>query len=207
LTTARLGRHNEEGGTMKRNLYLRPTEDSFTRTYVDPGYYPKLFLGGFAATLTMTLMVYLAPLIGIPNVDFAGLLGSLLVGRAPGIFTGPWWLGMAWHFMNGSVFFPLLYAHFVYPVFSGTVSGISITEGFSDRPMVRATLYSLILWAFCQGLAMPLVGGGFFSSQTMQPFMVVVGSMIAHLIYGSVLGGMTTARATHVLEYRQNQAA
>ena len=177
----------------------------------------RWILSGFAATLAMTIFVYVAPLVGIANIDFAGILGSLLIGNAPEMFSGAWWVGMAWHFLNGSVIFPLAYAYLVRPILSGEASPLLRTEGrrdaydgegLVDRPVLKATVWGVFLWLLSQLVAMPIVGGGLFSSQTSQPVMVVIGSLIAHLIYGSVLGAVSArTKSARMFDYTAHDRA
>jgi hypothetical protein len=72
----------------------------------------RVALGGFVGTLVMTLMMYfVAPtVLGMP-MDVAGMLGRLL--------GGSWALGMATHFVNGTVIFPPLYAYVLYRLLPG----------------------------------------------------------------------------------------
>ena len=190
---------------MKHQLYLRPSGQSFDAPFINRGFLPKLFLGGFVATLVMTLFIYIGPLLGLPNVDFAGLLGSLLVGHPVTLFSAPWWIGMAWHFINGTFVFPAFYAFWVYPVLSPDHSGTSVRNGFSAQPIRRAMYWGLMLWAFCQGFAMPFAGAGFFSIRTLQPGWVIFGSLMAHIIYGAVLGAMTASRSRRIVLIRHEE--
>ena len=40
----------------------------------------RALLAGFVATLVMTMMMYAAPLMGMPKMDIAAMLGSMLIG-------------------------------------------------------------------------------------------------------------------------------
>jgi hypothetical protein len=58
--------------------------------------------GGLAGTSAMTMMMYaVAPTMGV-KMDIAGSLARML--------GAPWALGLAIHFLNGAVIFPLVYA-------------------------------------------------------------------------------------------------
>ncbi len=37
---------------------------------------------------------------------------------------------------------------------------------------------------------MPMMGMGFFSAKSPQPMLAVMGSLIGHLLYGAILGGI-----------------
>ena len=135
-------------------------------------------LGGFVATSVMTAMMYAAPLMGMPKMDIAAMLGSLL--------GGSWWLGMMMHFVNGTIIFPLIYAYLLYSVLRG-------------QPWGKGMMWGLTLWFLAQAMVMPMMGMGFFSALTSEPGRAVVGSFIGHLIYGAILGanaGRETCAAT-----------
>ena len=154
----------------------------------------RAMLAGLAATLAMTMMMYAAPLMGMPKMDIAAMLGSLVNGgEMPAPMSGPWWMGMMMHFVHGVVIFPLLYAYLLYRVLPG-----------SD--WVRGMLWGVILWLVAQMMVMPMMGMGFFSSAAPQPTMAVLGSLMGHLIYGAILGALAGAQAAR-LPQQQTVAA
>jgi hypothetical protein len=123
-------------------------------------------LGGFVGTLVMTAMMYVvAPMMGL-HMDIAAMLGSVL--------GGSWWAGMAMHFVNGTLIFPAIYAY----ALVGILPGSSVVKG---------TLWGITLWVLAQVVVMPMMGGGLFSS-AMGGMMAAIGSLIGHLLYGSILG-------------------
>jgi uncharacterized membrane protein YagU involved in acid resistance len=133
---------------------------------------------GFVATLVMTVLMYGGPIVRMPKMDIAAMLGSMLgqAMAAPG--SGTWWIGMIMHFVNGTIIFPLIYAYALYAVLPGA-------------PWVKGTTWGFVLWVIAQAIVMPVMGMGFFSSGAPQPIMAVAGSFIGHLIYGGILGGVT----------------
>lgn len=144
----------------------------------------RAILAGFVATMAMTMLIYMAPKMGMPNMDIAGMLGSMLNGgQPPSAMSGPWWVGMLIHFMMGTVLFPLLYAYVVYGLLSG-------------KPLVRGLIWGVILWAMMQMGPLPMMGKGFFASSTPQPFLFVLGTLMGHLVYGAILGAMAGQQAT-----------
>ena len=141
---------------------------------------------GFVATLVMTMMMYVAPMMGMPKMDIAAMLGSLFNnGQMPEQMSGLWWTGMIFHFVNGSIIFPLIYAYLLYPYLPGA-------------PWVRGLVWGLILWFLAQAAVMPMMGMGFFSANAPQPVMAVIGSLIGHVIYGSILGWLAGPQAVRV---------
>lgn len=133
--------------------------------------------GGFVGTLVMTMMMYLvAPMMGL-NMDIAAMLGGMLG-------TG-WAGGMAMHFLNGTIIFPLIYAFWLY----GWLPG---------NPTLKGTTWGVILWLAAQLAVMPMMGAGVFSA-AMGGMMAAAGSLVGHLLYGALLGaiaGETAATAT-----------
>jgi hypothetical protein len=119
----------------------------------------------------MTAMMYVvAPMMGL-HMDIAAMLGSML--------GGSWAAGLALHFVNGTVIFPAIYAYALYAHLPGTAA-------------VRGTVWGLALWLIAQTMAMPMMGAGFFSA-AMGGMMAAGGSLIGHLLYGSLLGVIASA--------------
>src|SRR5712692_860422 len=125
--------------------------------------------GGFVGTLVMTAMMYMvAPMMGL-HMDIAAMLGAML--------GGSWWAGMVMHFVNGTLIFPAIYAY----ALVGILPGSSVVKG---------TLWGLTLWVLAQVVVMPMMGGGLFSS-AMGGMIAAIGSLIGHLLYGSIFGAFT----------------
>ena len=133
----------------------------------------KAILGGFVGTAVMTLMLYLvAPLMGV-RMDIAGSLGQML--------GGSWTLGLMMHFLNGTVFFSLVYALLLYRVLPG-------------GPVARGIAWGLALWLIAQLMVVPMMGGGIFSSK-MGGMMAAAGSLLNHVLYGGLLGWIAAPTA------------
>lgn len=111
-------------------------------------------------------MYLVAPMMLGKPMDVAAMLGGML--------GGSWAMGMAVHFINGSVVFPLIYAYFLYPVLPGF-------------PWVNGLIWGLILWFLSQVLVTPMMGGGMFSARA-GGSMAVMASLMARVIYGVLLG-------------------
>ena len=126
----------------------------------------KIIRGGLIATTVMTIVMLMAPLMGMPKM----LIGNMLA-----------------HFMH----IPIIYgwvAHFMIGTF---IAGGYLTY-FAPRlrlnRVLKGTLYSLIPFIIAQTVVMPMMGAGFFSANTGAPALMVMGSLIGHLVYGAVLG-------------------
>ncbi len=129
----------------------------------------KAILGGIVGTAVMTLMMYVvAPMMLGHPMDVAAMLG--------GILGGSWLMGMLMHLINGSVIFPLIYVYLLY-------------RGLPGEPWVKGTIWGLILWVLSQAVVTPMMGGGLFSAKV-GGLMAVMASLIAHAIYGTLLGGV-----------------
>jgi hypothetical protein len=135
----------------------------------------KALTAGFIATVAMTMLMYVAPLMGMPKMDIAAMLGGMLGGGMPEVFSGAWFMGMLIHFLNGVVVFPLIFGFLLF----GRLPG---------APLAKGMIWGLVLWLLAQVMVMPMMGGGFFASNTPQPFMTVFGSLMGHVIYGAILG-------------------
>lgn len=140
----------------------------------------KAMLAGFMATLVMTMIMYIAPRMGMPKMDVAAMLGGMLGQATPEPMSSVWLMGMILHFVNGSVVFPLIFAYVIYDRVPGA-------------PWRKGIVWGLMLWFISQALVMPMMGAGFFSSHAPQPMMTVVGSLMGHIIYGAILGGIYDA--------------
>lgn len=132
----------------------------------------KAIAGGFLGTLLLTLMMrFVAPMMTGQKMDVAATLG-----RMTG--TGPI-AGMVMHFLIGSVVFALVYVFVLYRILPGA-------------PLLKGVLSGVIFWLGLEIFMTPMMGGGFFSSQ-MGGVKVVVAALIAHLLYGAALGGVSGA--------------
>jgi hypothetical protein len=129
----------------------------------------RSMLGGFAGTLAITAMMYIvSPIMMGMKMDVAAMLAPIV--------GGSWAAGMALHFLNGTVIFPLIYAYVLYPFLPG-------------NPTIKGMAWGTILWLLAQTVVMPIMGGGFFSAQ-MGGMMAAFGSLVGHLIYGALLGAV-----------------
>ncbi len=141
--------------------------------------FARAALGGFAGTVVMTAMMYLvAPMMGL-HMDIAAMLGSML--------GGSWFAGLMMHVVNGTVIFPAIYAFVLYARLPGA-------------PAVRGTVWGIVLWLIAQTMVMPMMGAGLFSS-AMGGVMAAMGSLISHLLYGSLLGAVASASEPRVVQH------
>jgi uncharacterized membrane protein YagU involved in acid resistance len=135
-------------------------------------------VSGLVATAVMTVIMLMAPAMGLPPMNIGAMLGSVMGGS---LFLG--WM-----------------AHFV----TGTVLAIIYAAVFAPRlpgpRFLRGALYGLLPWLAAQLVVMPMMGAGFFGGS----FGAALGSLMGHLVYGAVLGSIygetetrTAARPAH----------
>lgn len=153
-----------------------------------------VFASGFLATLVMTTIMFVLPLIGLGEAAL-----PLWVARLFGQVDLPLWMarlltgdpgGAAAFALGLHVFLGFGYAW----LFAGQVE-----PRFNVRPAVAGLLFGLMLWLVAQVIAVPLLGaiasaGGSltgpapgFLAMGLGPG-AAVASLIAHLSYGGTLG-------------------
>ncbi|MBI1807950.1 MAG: DUF2938 family protein [Ignavibacteria bacterium] len=136
----------------------------------------KAIVAGFAGTLAMTMVMLMAPLMGMPPMPIGKMLAD---------FMGmPEALGWIAHFMIGTAL-ALIYAS----VFASKLPGSGV---------VRGTLFGLLPWLMSQVMVNPMMGAGIFASNTPAPVMMVIGSLMGHMIYGAVVGGVYGTKSAQV---------
>ena len=137
----------------------------------------KAIAAGLTGTLVMTTIMVMAPIMGMPKMDIAAMLGSMLAGGPPAPGSFAWIVGLIMHLMIGSVVLSTAYA---------MISNHLPTSS----PFAKGLIYGVILWLVAQAMVMPMMGAGLFSSHMPQGLMMAIGSLMGHLIYGAVLGSI-----------------
>jgi uncharacterized membrane protein YagU involved in acid resistance len=143
--------------------------------------------GGFIGTVAITMMMYfVSPMMGV-KMDIAASLGKML--------GGSWGLGMMMHFINGTIIFPLIYAFLLYRFLPG-------------QNWAKGIYWGLVLWFLAQAIVMPMMGGGFFSTN-MGGMKAVIGSLLGHIVYGGLLGWIAGSAAERgaVQQFPEKRAA
>jgi uncharacterized membrane protein YagU involved in acid resistance len=129
----------------------------------------RAIVAGLAGTAAMTMLMTMAPAMGMPPMNVPAMLGSVMGGNVV--------LGWAAHFMIGTVL-ALGYA----ALFAARLPG---------PPAVRGALYSLLPWLMAGLVVMPMMGRGFFSGA----ILAGAGSLMGHLLYGAVIGAVYGTRS------------
>jgi hypothetical protein len=142
----------------------------------------RSILGGFVATLVVTVLLYLGPEMGLPKMDIAAATGSLFHAgnTAPEPMSSAWWGGMVLYFLGGTIVFPLLYAY----VLATRLFGNSWTKGAT---------WGFILWLLEAVILAPIVGKGLFWSNAPDHWALLVSGLVLFLVYGALAGGLAEA--------------
>ena len=134
-------------------------------------------ISGFIATATMTLLMMVAPMMGMPKMDMPALLGSMF--GAPGNQM----MGLAMHFMMGIVF------GVIYAVLFSAISGMNI--------IILGLGFGVVHWLIAGMMTgmMPMMHAGIKSGQVAAPgifmtnlggMMGFVGGLMGHVVFGLV---------------------
>ena len=124
-------------------------------------------LGGVAGTAVMTMMMYfVAPKMVGETTDIAEMLGEMM--------GGGWAMGMAMHWMNGVIVFPLILVFAIHRFIPGSI-------------ILKSIGWGVALWLIAQVVIMPMAGMGMFSSEG-GGMKAVMASLVGHIVYGALLG-------------------
>jgi uncharacterized membrane protein YagU involved in acid resistance len=136
----------------------------------------KSVIGGIAGTAVMTLIMFIAPMMGMPKMNPATMLSGML---GVSVFVG--WI---MHFMIGIVF-ALSYVF----IFSGLLKKIT-------TDVINGALFGLIIFVFAQimMMLMKIIMGGMPSPEGSMTLMMI-GSIMGHIVYGIVTVLIVRVRA------------
>jgi len=137
---------------------------------MNPGGIFRAGIAGVVATAAMTVMAYfVAPMMLGHPMDIAQMLA--------GFVGGDWTVGLLMHLANGIVIFPVIYVIVLYRFLPGAA-------------WLKGILLGLGLWLTLEVVMLPMMGAGLFSSNQ-GGAKAVMAALIAHLIYGVLLGSLT----------------
>lgn len=126
----------------------------------------KVVVAGIAGTFAMTVIMLVAPMMGVPKMDMGEMLGTMNPMMAM-----PYMMGWVMHFIIG-IILTYIYATF-------------LIDKLPSEGWQRGAIYSVLPWLVMQAMLGPMMGMPFFSGGNI---MALMGSLIAHLAYGSVMG-------------------
>ena len=153
----------------------------------------QAIFAGFVATAILAILMYAAPLAGLPRIDLAAALGKPISGHPATPLTGSWWLGMAIFFIFGSLVSPYV---FVY-AFSGLIGS----------SWIRGVEWGVVVWVFGGVAVMTVMGLGFDDAHFAHPFGSFVSSLAGHIIYGAILGAIAGRVLIHLQHDREKKIA
>lgn len=132
----------------------------------------KIFVSGIAATVVMSIIMIMAPYIGMPKMDVAAMLS--------GMTHTPLTFGWFMHFVVG-IFFSFIFARY----FNKWLHKIM-------NNLLRGIVYGIIIFVLAQITMpillkiMPIPETPAEENQSM--ILMIVGSLMGHLFFGGVLG-------------------
>jgi len=144
--------------------------DQSDLTWSERVWWGRAMLAGILGTGVMTVLLFLAAtaLPDLPKLDPAAMLASAMGDNAT--------LGWIAHFMIGVVLAAVYALGFAAPL---------------PGPMwARGAVFGLLPFFAAQLVVIPLMGGGFFSANMPQAGAAITLSLLGHLIYGAVVGGV-----------------
>ncbi|HTP85359.1 MAG TPA: DUF6789 family protein [Bryobacteraceae bacterium] len=136
--------------------------------------------GGVIATAVLTVIMFLAPFAGLPNIDMAAAIGSRLMSHPALPFSLGWWAGLAIFVFMGGLVSPVVFVY-ARPVLLG-------------NRWQRGAEWGVIIWVFAGTGVMVMMGVGFNEAHFLHPVSSVFSSLAGHVVYGAVLG-LTASRA------------
>lgn len=134
-----------------------------------------LAFSGFLATFVMSVMVF--PLFSdhLPSLELGTILFSDLAGPGVAPHSTWWWIGIAEHFVVGTVLFPMLYS-------------VTLARLMPNRPLLGGILWGTGVWLVAQALLAPIFGFGFFGKAVWDASVYGPLTLFPHFIYGVVFG-------------------
>lgn len=124
----------------------------------------RAVVAGVVGTAAMSLLMQMAPAMGLPPMNIPEMLASVMGGLIA--------LGWVAHFIIGTLFAVTFAA-----AAAGRLPGPATVQGM---------LFALAPWLAAQVMVMPLMGAGFFSGSAL----AALGSLMGHLVFGAVVGGV-----------------
>jgi len=128
----------------------------------------RILLAGVVATAAMTMLMLVAPLMGMPKMAIGEMLGSFL-----GIGTAAGWV-----------------LHLVIGLILATIYAAVFATRLPGSPVVRGAIYGVGVFLMAQLVVTPMMGGGLFSGGNV---LMIAGSLMGHIVYGGVVGGFIGA--------------
>lgn len=140
----------------------------------------KGLLAGLAATVVLSVLMVLKSVVGllpaVNAIEMLTQLGATHFGMPESAAVG--WIA---HFVIGVVLWGL--------VFAGTY------ETWPSSPPIKGAVFSFMVWLLMMSMFMPMAGAGFFATNIGPG--AAIATLVLHLIFGVVLGGVFGRTAGH----------
>lgn len=173
------------------------TYDIVSRPKALPPDSPMIFASGFLATLAMTTIMYVLPLVGLGDVD--------LVTWTTHIFAEvdlPTWAARLFADDPRSVTTLGVALHLFLGFGYAWLFAVQVEPRLRLGPGWTGLLFGLALWVFAQAVAVPVLGA-LAGAEPSPGFLAIrlgpeaaLASLIAHLAYGSTLGWVYGGRCS-----------
>lgn len=125
----------------------------------------RAILAGAVGTAVMTMLMLLAPMMGMPKMPIGDMLGGFLkIGSS---------LGWAMHGLIGLVL--------------AGIYAFASARKLPGAPAARGTVYGFLVFLMAQLAVMPMMGAGIFSGGNIP---MIMGSLLGHLVYGAIVGAV-----------------
>ncbi|HEU4697858.1 MAG TPA: DUF6789 family protein [Gemmatimonadales bacterium] len=132
----------------------------------------RAIVAGIAGTAAMTVLLLLAPRVGLPKIAIGDLLSSALAVSVVMLRVGP---------AGGWI------AHGLVGIALAVLYGAAFAPRLPGPPVLRGLVYGVLVYFAAQLLFMPAVGAGVFSRGDRG---LLLGSLLGHLVYGLVVGAV-----------------
>ncbi len=128
----------------------------------------KAIVAGAAGTAVMTLFAMMGPMMGMPKMDAAAMLGGMMGGSLA--------LGWMMHFAIGIIFA----CGYIFIL----NDRLPIVNNY-----VRGAVFGIIVFLFAQIMMAIMNGMGMMPAMPMDNMMMMaIGSLMGHIVFGAVLG-------------------
>jgi amino acid transporter len=155
--------------------------------------FKRAIFAGFVATAILTVLMFVAPVVGLPKIDIASALGTPFARG----FSGHWWRGVVVGEPFGGPAAPFTAAWFlglfVFLLFGSVVSPFVFVytfPGLLGASWLRGIEWGIFVWVFGGVAVMTAMGLGFDQEHFTRPFATVLSSLAAHVVYGAILGAV-----------------
>lgn len=172
---------------MNAPAYILPRPESLRRDG------PMIFASGLLATITMTTIMFVLPLIGLGDLPL-----PLLVARLFGQVDLPLWVARLFTGNPGGVAAFAIGLHVFLGFGYAWLYAGEVEPRLTLRPAVAGLVFGLMLWLLAQAVAVGAIARGAGGSAGQLPGFLALGlgpwaalsSLVAHLAYGVTLGSV-----------------